>query len=70
MSMIVAVICNQCGDDEQTAMDLSRKAARIAAQNRQRRGWVQIGDGPRREDYCPACAQETLHSPRTVWSLQ
>lgn len=76
MSMITTVICDQCGECEHVEADLGRKAAKALTESRQQHGWLQIGSGRRREDFCPACAKLTIgsrwhirHQPRTAASV-
>jgi hypothetical protein len=66
LTQITTVHCDDCADWEHTENDHGPQAVRAAALDRKRRGWITIGRGRERRDYCPRCVGRHETSPTMV----
>jgi hypothetical protein len=55
LTRVITVHCDGCGAWDYTSSGSTNDAAQNFAK-RQRRGWVKVGSGRDRQDYCPRCA--------------
>jgi len=60
LTRITTVHCDECNEWEH--VDEGR-GTQAAARDRRRRGWITVGKGRERRDYCPKCATALASRP-------